>query len=145
MAISAETRKLEQAFISPNIISVDDTPMDGVVTAYRWPDGSLIIMIRPVEPPAALASLRITIDERDLGEVQKLVGEQRQLVPEEDLDALGMALTALHQIADLDQAKTEDEKLSWKDVAMRCIDYAQEALVEIDLLEEGEDGTSSDS
>lgn len=147
MAISAEMRKLEQAFISPNIISVDDTPMDGVVTAYRWPDGSLIIMIRPVEPPAALASLRITIDERDLAEVQKLVGEQRQLViaPDEDLDALGIALTALHEIADLDQAKAENEQVTWKGVAMRCIDYAQEALAEIEFLQEADNGTPSDS
>ncbi len=147
MAISAQIRQLEQAFISPNMFLVGDKQMDGVVTASRWPGMNLIIMIRPLEPPAAMADLRITIDERDLAEVQKLVGEQRQLViaPEEDLDALGVALTALHQIADLDQAKAENEQLTWKSVAMRCIDYAQEALTEIEFLQEADNGTPSDS
>lgn len=147
MAISAQIRQLEQAFISPNMFLVGDKQMDGVVTAFRWPGMNLIIMIRPLEPPAAMADLRITIDERDLAEVQKLVGEQRQLViaPEEDLDALGVALTALHQIADLDQAKAENEQLTWKSVAIDCIDYAQEALAEIEFLQEANDGTPSDS
>ncbi len=146
MAIAATIRDLEQAFISPNMILMDDEWIDAVVTARRS-SNRLWLKIRPMEPPPALASLSILIDERDLAAVQKLLGEQRQLViaPEEDLDALGIALTALHQIADLDQAKAENEQLTWKSVAIDCIDCAQEALVEIDLLQEGEDGTSSDS
>ena len=69
--------ELKRAFISPDMISVGETLISAVVTAGRWPEDGLVITIRPVEAPEALASLNVVIDERDLAEVQKLLGEER--------------------------------------------------------------------
>lgn len=158
MPISAQIRQLEPAFISPNMISMDASPMDGIVTASRWTDSSLIIMIRPVEPLPALASLRITIDERDLAEVQKLLGEERSqlvpaddegVVPDDDVVAaqLAKALRTLRIIADMEETKQEPED-SWRETLFRTIELAQHTLdwIEIDAGQsENDNATPSDS
>lgn len=154
MAISANIRQLEQAFISPNMFLVGDKQMDGVVTASRWAGMNLVIMIRPLEPPAAMADLRITLDERDLTGVQKLLGEERsQLVPADDEGAvpgddfaarqLAVAMKTLRIIANMEEEKREPAE-SWRQTLFNTIELAQWAVETIKRME-ANDGTSSDS
>jgi hypothetical protein len=142
MTIAATIRDLEQAFISPNMILMDDEWIDAVVTARRS-QSRLWLKIRPVEPPAALASLSIFIDERDLGEVQKLLGEERQVLPMALEDDLATAMRALREIAEYDDLKIS-EVASWKGIAMAVLDIAQKALAKI-ADTEADNGTPSDS
>lgn len=65
--------ELQRAFISPDMISVDDRLISAVVTAERWPEDGLVITIRAVDAPVKLASLTVVISEQDLAEVKKLV------------------------------------------------------------------------
>lgn len=150
MAISANIRQLEQAFISPNIIQMDDEMIDGVVTAQRTP--GLWIKIRPVDPPPALASLSISIDERDLAAVQKLIGEAGER-PASDAyweelrllqtRQLEIARKALRIIAGMEEVKQEPAE-SWRVTLFNTIELAMATLEEIELLE-ADNGTPSDS
>ena len=142
MAIAATIRDFEQAFISPNMILMDDEWIDAVVTARRSPN-RLWLKIRPVEPPPALASLSILIDERDLAAVQKLLGEERQVLPMAWEDDLTTAMRALREIAEYDDLKIS-EVASWKGIAMAVLDIAQKALAKI-ADPEAYNGTPSDS
>lgn len=135
-----------KAFITDSILENADGQLPVVVTARRLTNGKLAIYIAPTNPPQELCGLLITITSHDLLAVQELLGEERPMfsaddegvVPDEDI-----AWHALRQIADLDQIKEEmDGHWTWKDVALRAIDYAQEALVS---LEEDDDGTATDS
>lgn len=152
MAVSANIRQLEQAFISPNMIQMDDEMIDGVVTARRTP--GLWIKIRPVDPSPALASLSISIDERDLAAVQKLIGEERsQLVPADDEGAvpdddfvaaqLAVAMKTLRIIANMEEEKREPAE-SWRQTLFNTIELAQWAVETIKRME-ANDGTPSDS
>lgn len=155
MAISAQIRKLEPAFISPNMFLVDNgsQQLDGVVTAYRWPGIDLIIMIRPLEPPAAMADLRITIDQRDLEGIQQLLGEQHPLVPADDegmvpdndavVAQLAVAMKTLRIIARMEEEKREPAE-SWRQTLFNTIEAAAWAVETIERME-ANDGTSSDS
>lgn len=146
--------ELQRAFISPDMISVGETLISAVVTADRWPEDGLVITIRPVEAPEILASLNVVIDERDLAEVQKLLGEERSqfvpaddegVVPDDDVVAaqLAKALRTLRIIADMEETKQEPED-SWRETLFRTIELAQHTLEKIELLE-ADNGTSSDS
>lgn len=124
----------QRAFISLDMIGMDDGLISAVVTAERWPGPQgLVITIRPVEPPPALATLSVAIDERDLAEVQKLLGEDPQPVTKDD--DLIKALHALQRIAGIDVSS------SWEAIAMASMEIAQSTLR---ALEAGHD-TSSDS
>lgn len=135
--------ELQRAFISPDMISVGDSLIEAVVTAGRWPEDGLVITIRPVEAPTSLASLMVVIDERDLAEVQKLLGQERQVLPMAWEDDLAVAMRALRNIAEAEHSDPDNLKLTWKDIALSNIDLAQKALEQI--LVEADDGTPSDS
>lgn len=145
--------ELQRAFISPDMISVDEQLIEAVVTAGRWPEDGLVITIRPVEPPAALASLTVVIDERDLAMVQKLLGERSQLapaddegvVPNEDVVAaqLATAMKTLRIIAKMEEEKREPAE-SWRQTLFNTIELANWAVGTIERME-ADDGTPSDS
>lgn len=135
--------ELQRAFISPDMISVGDSLIEAVVTAGRWPEDGLVITIRPVEAPTSLASLMVVIDERDLAEVQKLLGEERQPLPMAWEDDLAIATQALEKIAVLFE-KEEKDVTGWKGMALEAIQLAQHALGKI-ADPEASNGTSRDS
>lgn len=135
--------ELKRAFISPDMISVGETLISAVVTAGRWPEDGLVITIRPVEAPEALASLNVVIDERDLAEVQKLLGEERsQLVPFVAAQ-LAVAMKTLRIIANMEEEKREPAE-SWRQTLFNTIELAQWAVETIERME-AYNGTSSDS
>lgn len=135
--------ELKRAFISPDMISVGETLISAVVTAGRWPEDGLVITIRPVEAPEALASLNVVIDERDLAEVQKLLGEERsQLVPFVAAQ-LAVAMKTLRIIANMEEEKREPAE-SWRQTLFNTIMLAQWAVETIERME-ANDGTPSDS
>lgn len=137
----------QQAFVTHEMMEHGGDPVAAVVRANRIESGRVIIQIAPLYPPPALQDLIIMIDSEDLAEVQRLLGEERPMVVSADDEGVvpdeDIAWHALRQIADLDQVQA-DEGLTWKDVAMRCIDYAQEALA-LARLEEDQDGTATDA
>lgn len=149
--------ELQRAFISPDMISVGETLISAVVTAGRWPEDGLVITIRPIEAPEALASLIVVIDERDMAEVQKLLGEERERPASEDLnweeirighvllqtDQLEEARKALRIIAGMEETKQEPED-SWRETLFRTIELAANTLENIERME-ADDGTPSDS
>lgn len=146
--------ELQRAFISPDMISIGETLISAVVTADRWPEDGLVITIRPVEAPEALASLNVVIDERDLAEVQKLLGEERSrlvpaddegVVPDEDVVAaqLAVAMKTLRIIADMEETKQEPAE-SWRQTLFNTIELAQWAVETIERME-ADNGTPSDS
>ena len=146
--------ELQRAFISPDMISIGETLISAVVTAGRWPEDGLVITIRPVEAPEALASLNVVIDERDLAEVQKLLGEERSrlvpaddegVVPDEDVVAaqLAVAMKTLRIIADMEETKQEPAE-SWRQTLFNTIELAQWAVETIERME-ADNGTPSDS
>lgn len=146
--------ELQRAFISLDMISVDETLIQSVVTAERWPFTGVTITIRPVEAPEALASLIVVIDERDLAEVQKLLGEERsRLVPADDEGAvpdddvvaaqLAVAMKTLRIIADMEEVKQEPAE-SWRQTLFNTIELAQWAVETIERME-ADNGTPSDS
>ena len=133
--------ELKRAFISPDMISVGETLISAVVTAGRWPEDGLVITIRPVEAPEALASLNVVIDERDLAEVQKLLGEERsQLVPFVAAQ-LAVAMKTLRIIANMEEEKREPAE-SWRQTLFNTIKLAQWAVETIERME-AYDGTPS--
>lgn len=135
--------ELKRAFISPDMISVGETLISAVVTAGRWPEDGLVITIRPVEAPEALASLNVVIDERDLAEVQKLLGEERsQLVPFVAAQ-LAVAMKTLRIIANMEEEKREPAE-SWRQTLFNTIMLAQWAVETIERME-AYDGTPSDA
>lgn len=135
--------ELKRAFISPDMISVGETLISAVVTAGRWPEDGLVITIRPVEAPEALASLNVVIDERDLAEVQKLLGEERsQLVPFVAAQ-LAVAMKTLRIIANIEEEKREPAE-SWRQTLFNTIELAQWAVETIERME-AYDGTPSDA
>lgn len=135
--------ELKRAFISPDMISVGETLISAVVTAGRWPEDGLVITIRPVEAPEALASLNVVIDERDLAEVQKLLGEERsQLVPFVAAQ-LAVAMKTLRIIANMEEEKREPAE-SWRQTLFNTIELAQWAVETIERME-AYDGTPSDA
>ena len=135
--------ELQRAFISPDMISVGETLISAVVTAGRWPEDGLVITIRPVEAPEALASLNVVIDERDLAEVQKLLGEERsQLVPFVAAQ-LAVAMKTLRIIANMEEEKREPAE-SWRQTLFNTIMLAQWAVETIERME-AYDGTPSDA
>lgn len=146
--------ELQRAFISPDMISVDEQLIQAVVTARRWPADGLIITIRPVDPPAGLASLTVVIDQRDLAAVQKLLGEEGSrlvpaddegVVPDDDRVAaqLAVALKTLRIIANMEEEKREPAE-SWRQTLFNTIEMANWAVETIERMEAG-NGTPSDS
>lgn len=124
----------QKAFITDRILELGAESMPTVVTAKRLQNGRLAIYIAPTDPVKELCGLMITLTSDDLCEVQKLLGEDgRRWVPADDEGAVpdeDIAWAALRKIAELDQIRNEDE--TWKTIAMRAIDYAQDALGRMD-------------
>ena len=135
--------ELQRAFISPNMISMESRYILAVVQAARHPDNDLVIAISPIYPPEMLATLRVVIDRQDLAEVQKLLGEERPVLPMAWEDDLAIARGALEKIAVLFE-KDEEDTTSWKGMALEAIQLAQHALEKI-ASQEVNDGTPSDS
>jgi len=135
--------EFDKAFVSPDIVRVDDKLYKSVVMAKRFPNNELSIAIYPFGLPSTLGNLMVLINHEDLAEVQKLLGEERQVLPMALKDDLTTAIGALREIAEYDDLKIS-EVASWKGIAMAVLDIAQKALAKI-ADPEASNGTPSDS
>ena len=135
--------EFDKAFVSPDIVRVDDKLYKSIVMAKRFPGNELSIAIYPFGLPSTLGNLMVLINQDDLAEVQKLLGEERQVLPMALEDDLATAMRALREIAEYDDLKIS-EVASWKGIAMAVLDIAQKALAKI-ADPEASNGTPSDS
>lgn len=146
--------EFDKAFVSPDIVRVDDKLYKSVVMAKRFPGNELSIAIYPFGLPSTLGNLMVLINQDDLVEVQKLLGEERSLlvpaddegvVPDEDVVAaqLAVAIKTLCIIADMEETKQEPAE-SWRQTLFNTIKLAQWAVETIERME-ANDGTPSDS
>jgi hypothetical protein len=92
--------EFDKAFVSPDIVRVDDKLYKSVVMAKRFPNNELSIAIYPFGLPSTLGNLMVLINHEDLAEVQKLLGEERQVLPMAWEDDLTTAMRALREIAE---------------------------------------------
>ena len=135
--------EFDKAFVSPDIVRVDDKLYKSVVMAKRFPGNELNIAIYPFGLPSTLGNLMVLINQDDLAEVQKLLGEERQVLTPHGRNDLATAIEALKEIARAMEGITSDDLvMTWQDIAKSTIYLAQNALNQI---AEADDGTPSDS
>lgn len=127
--------EFDKAFISPDIVRVDDKLYKSVVMAKRFPGNELSIAIYPFGLPSTLGNLMVLINQDDLAEVQKLLGEERPVLPMAQKDDLSIASEALRAIAGADLS------LGWQSLAIQFMDLASITLAAL----EASNDTPSDS
>lgn len=64
------------AFISPGAFEIDGEARDGLITATRWEEGRLEIVIQPLFQLPHPIEIRVLLDDADLASVNALLRQQ---------------------------------------------------------------------
>lgn len=143
------------AFITGSAFSVGDQAFPAVVTAgYLNREAGTFEITFEALGYSGPAPISLTIDQEDLAEVKKLLGEERSrlvpaddegVVPDEDAVAaqLAVAMKTLRIIADMEEVKQEPAE-SWRQTLFNTIELAEWAVETIEHME-ADDGTPSDA